>query len=234
MQIGELSFVAASPQQASPDKCKYCGKAVHKFADQAGNHIGCGQKLRSGIINDVKLHAWYISPGSLQAHHLICSEAMDDDNWTEWCFEFGYNINDKLNGVMLPNTMALACQLHVALHRSHHANGLADGAPYPKTVKSRLDPIANDIKSGKYCANPNALVDELNDLSEFILKKVDQFKWFLTRDGKDYKAGGNGCAGASSVTDKPACACPKNRTHGLAKTPGVVLPQHRVPLRIGK
>jgi hypothetical protein len=234
MQIGELSFKAVSPKQNKQARCKYCGKPEHKFASRQGNNTGCGQKLRGSIISDIKLHSWYVGSGSLQAHHLICSEAMDDDNWAEWCLEFGYNINDKLNGVMLPNTMALACQLHIPLHRSNHSNGQAEGAAYPKTVKSKLDPIANDIKSGKYCSNPDALVNELNDLSEFILKKVDQFKWTLTKDGKDYKAGGNGCAGVSSLTDKPVCACPKNRSHGLSKIPGTPLPRSMLPLKIGK
>ncbi len=234
MQIGEQAYVAVIVDDDAQDKCKYCGKPKHPFAAHPGNNIGNGQKLRASIISDVKQHHWYTGSGSLQAHHLICSEAMDDDNWSDWCFEFGYDINDKLNGIMLPNTMALACQLHVALHRSNHSAGQAEGTAYPKTVKSKLDPIGNDIKSGKYCSNPDALVNELNDLSTFILKKVDQFKWTLTKDGKDYKAGGNGCAGVTSLTDKPNCACPANRLHNLGKTPGSPFPRNMSPLQIGK
>jgi len=171
------------------EKCKFCKKDVHDFADKPGTSLGSGQTLRKDIISNIKNHVWYTGSRSLQAHHLICSESMDDDDWHEYCRLFGYDINNKNNGVMLPNTLALACQLHVALHRGNHSAGSAGSTPYPAKIKNDLNEIKSDIKSGNYCSNPDALIEDLNEYSEFILGEVDSFSWTITSDGLDYKAG---------------------------------------------
>ena len=59
-------------------------------------------------------HPWYTGPRSLAAHHLICSEVMaDDGDWARFCREFGYDINRRPNGCMLPSRMDVACALEV-------------------------------------------------------------------------------------------------------------------------
>jgi uncharacterized Zn-binding protein involved in type VI secretion len=227
--------VVVPPPKEEEDKCKYCKKEAHSFAKKVGTNVGSGQKLRENIISKIENHKWYTGGGSLEAHHLICSESMDDDDWSEYCAKFGYNINRKNNGVMLPNEMALACQLHAPLHRGNHAKGKAGSDSYPKRIKKELESIARDIKSGTYCNNPDGLTSKLDNLSKTILDKVDKFRWTITSDGKDYKAGNCGCAGFTSLTNKKTQDCPQNRDHGLARKKGKArIPRNTRPLEIGK
>lgn len=234
MELGESVAIPAVGAKEEEEKCKYCKKPIHDFAKKMGNNIGSGTKLRINIIPDLTTHRWYTGGRSLQAHHLICSEAMDDDSWNNWCTEFGYDINCKENGVMLPYAMALACQLHVPLHRGNHDNGTAGGMSYPKKIKADLNDIANDIKAGKFCDKPASLVEKLNEYSELVLGKVGKFSWTITGDGRDYKVGGNGCASVTSVTDKPSKKCTDGRLHGLKKQgQPIPLVQNILPLTIG-
>ncbi len=217
------------------EKCPYCKKKKHDLTKKPGNHNGSGQALRKNIIAKLEDHVWYTGSHSLQAHHLICSEAMDDDKWPDWCADFGYNIDCKENGVMLPYLLELACQLHAPLHRGGHSAGVAEGVSYPDKIKTDLKKIGEKIKAGKFCDNPKGLIDELNEYSEYVLSKVNSFSWTITGDGRDYKTGGNGCAGAKSIEDKPQKACPHNRLHKLTrKGSAAVLPQKIAPLEIGK
>lgn len=220
---------------AEEPKCPYCKKPEHDFADKWGNHIGAGQFLRKSITAKIENHPWYVGPHSLQAHHLICSEAMDDDDWAELARIFGYDINHENNGVMLPYLMELACQLHVPLHRGNHSKGVADGVSYPRAIKTKLEEIKADIKSGKFCANPKALVDTLDRFSKRIAKNIDVFRWTITADGRDYRAGSKGCAGVRSVDGKPNTLCPLDRDHQLTryKKPGVIQRKSQ-PLEVGK
>ncbi|MCP4474226.1 MAG: hypothetical protein GY821_06610, partial [Gammaproteobacteria bacterium] len=156
--MGMVFGSSTKPQPIEKEKCPYCKKDEHALVDKWGSNNGVGQTLRKNIIKNVEDHDWYTETNSLQAHHLICSESMDDDDWYQYCMDFGYDINHKKNGVMLPYLMALACQLHVPVHRSNHSAGRADGTSYPKKVEKDLMEIADDIESGKYCDNPKALV----------------------------------------------------------------------------
>ncbi|MEM9102365.1 MAG: PAAR-like domain-containing protein [Pseudomonadota bacterium] len=230
-----VSAAVSDTQEEEVDKCPYCDKPQHDFAQHWGNSVGNGQRLRKNIIDPIEDHPWYTGAHALQAHHLICSEAMDDDDWPEYCRQFGYDINHPNNGVMLPNEMALACQLHVPLHRGNHEKGMADGVSYPDRIKIKLDTIKQDIEAGKYCDNLSALVDTLDRFSKRILKKIDTFKWTITSDGKDYALGKIGCAGVSSLTKKPNTPCPHDRAHGLTQQNTTTsLPRKSSPLIIGK
>lgn len=226
---------AYTPMKEEKEKCPYCGKDKHDFAKKWGTNVGIGQTLRKNIIAKIEEHVWYTGSNSVAAHHLICTDAMEDDDWSDYCTKFGYDINHKNNGVMLPMEMALACQLHVALHRSNHAKGMAEGESYPKRIKNDLKKIAKDVKTGKYCDNPRALIDELDDYSEFVLGQIDKFNWTITADGHDYKSGNCGCAGCTSITDKLKQSCPHNRNHGLAKKgQSTPIPRKTHPLETGK
>ena len=220
---------------AEEEKCPYCKKKPHDFATQSGNHCGNGQALRKNIISKIETHPWYTGNRSLQAHHIICSEAMDDDKWPTWCAEFGYNINCKENGVMLPYLLELACQLHAPLHRGGHSAGVAEGEPYPKKIAKDIKEIGDKIEAGEFCDNPKELIDKLNNYSKKVLSQLDKFRWTITKDGRDYKAGGIGCAAARSIRKKPQKACPHNRLHKLThRGSATVLPQKIAPLKIGK
>lgn len=233
-EVGEsVSVVSAPPEDEK--KCEYCKKDEHDFADSAGTNVGNSGALRRNIIKDIKAHKWYTGGWSLAAHHLICSESMDDDDWSTYCIQFGYNVNHQNNGVMLPSRLKNACQLYLPLHRGNHEKGKAEGVSYPDKIKSEISEFKADVKSGKYCDNPKGLVDKLDEFSEKVVKKVDKFKWTLTADGKDYKSGGNGCSGVTSISGKPNTACPCDRLHGLTKKNGTaVIPKNTSALIVGK
>lgn len=217
------------------DPCPYCDKKPHVFAKKAGDNVGNSNRLRRNIIADVEGHRWYTRSGALQAHHLICTKAMEGDRWFEFCRDFGYNINCKENGVMLPSYPQLACLLHVPLHISHHSAGEADGQSYPGKISNDIEEIAGLIEDGTYCDNPQGLVDDLNQYSVFVLNQLKLFLWTITNDGKDYDVKGNGCGGVTSIKNKPNNPCPHNRQHLLInKDTKVVLSRNIVPLEVGK
>jgi hypothetical protein len=65
-------------------------------------------------------------------------------------------------------------------------------------------------------------------------KKIDAFKWLITTDVKDYKAGGHGCYGVCSIIDEPVRACPSNRSHGLKNMQKSLISKKPALLGIGK
>ncbi|MCY1016230.1 AHH domain-containing protein [Pyxidicoccus sp. MSG2] len=162
-------------------------------------------------------HSWYTGTRSIAAHHLICSEAMaDDEDWARYCQEFGYDINRRQNGVMLPSRMDVACELHVPIHRGNHAGGWAEdlGMAYPQAVAAKVDGVRAQLERGAFCVDPGKLTRRLDKLSAEILVKVSRFTWTLSSDGGDYREGGPGCAGVQNIPDKPRRACPRERRHG--------------------
>ncbi|WP_225888920.1 AHH domain-containing protein [Myxococcus xanthus] len=198
--------------------CEYCGGPWHTLAAKWGWHHGNPTELRENILagRKSKEHPWYTGRWSIAAHHLICSEAMaDDEQWECFCRDFGYDINRRENGVMLPMVMTVACELHVPVHIGPHSSGWAFDMDlaYPDAVKQLLASVAEMAASGGFCANPAGLTAKLDRLSRTILGKVAGGKWTLTTDGLDYQPGGSGCAGVESIQDKPRRACPAGRKH---------------------
>lgn len=228
-------------EELPEEKCSYCGKKKHDFLRQSmGNNRGASVILRARILQgqEPSTHPWYAGPFSLAAHHLICSEAMDSQKWSTFCQLFGYDINCRENGVMLPMTLALACQLHVPLHRGDHSSGFAQdlSAAYVDAVKTMLRNLSRKIERGDFCAEPEALAEELHAFSRQILTRIAAFTWTLTSDGLDYRPGGNGCSGAKRIPDKqPAVRCPASRQHGLQHTTNrlLLVPGMR-SLRVGE
>lgn len=225
------------PKPPKRPPCEYCGKPEHPFAAEWGSHIGNSMWLSEALLEGraPETHDWYTGRWSIAAHHLICSEAMaDDEDWARYCRDFGYDINRRENGVMLPSRMDVACELHVPVHRGHHAAGWAHDVhmAYPKAVTAKLKEVADVVESGAFCSDPSALTRELDDLSEEILAKVSRFRWTLTRDGLDYQDRGPGCAGASNIPDKPRRACPRERRHGVRHASG--RPLERRQLAVGR
>ncbi|ATB44652.1 PAAR-like domain-containing protein [Corallococcus macrosporus] len=213
----------AAEQREPEETCDFCGKEAHAF-DRKGR-VGCnlgnsavlGRNMLEG--RELSTHPWYAGPFSLAAHHLICLEALDNPRWEVFCARFGYHPDRKQNGVFLPMKMALACQLHVAVHRGNHAEGFAHDLhlPYPKAVKKKLRDLERRVLSGESCSDPEALAATLDKVSAEILERVESGLWTLTRDGLDYRNGGVGCGGLRSISQKPASApCPQGRHHGLA------------------
>lgn len=204
------------------ERCDYCGKEKHDFDRQGrvGSHLGSSAVLGRNMLEgrELSTHPWYAGPFSLAAHHLLCLEALNNVAWATFCPQFGYHPDRKPNGVFLPMKLALACQLMVAVHRGHHAEGFAFDLhlPYPDAIKSKLKAVAAKVRAGEYCDNPEALVRKLDDLSAQILAKVASGQWTLTRDGEDYAPGGVGCGGVTSIRAKPITTpCPHGRRHQL-------------------
>lgn len=236
MQAPVVPGAPASAPAEAP-KCRYCKKEQHKFASSLGDHLGNSQKLRRRIISDIKDHRWYAGPRSLEAHHIIPSQVMaDDHDWPTLAVDFGYDINHKHNGVMLPYTMALACHLHVPMHRSNHSNtGDGGSDPYPVRVSEEISDLKREAKKGEFCTDPHALREELDALSKSFLARISRFEMTLTADGKDYQAGGNGCSGVRSITNKPAHPCPHDRAHGITHAVrGTPINRNTTPLEVGR
>ncbi|MFP2929476.1 PAAR-like domain-containing protein [Pyxidicoccus sp. 3LG] len=202
--------------------CEWCGKERHAFdrKGRVGSNLGNSAVLGRNMLEgrELSTHPWYAGPFSLAAHHLICLEALDDNGWATFCAQFGYHPDRRPNGVFLPMKLALACQLHVAVHRGNHAEGFAFDLhlPYPRAVTKKLERMVKKLRSGGYCSAPDALIEELDKLSAEILANIHTGLWTLTRDGLDYLTGGVGCGGLKSISQKPASvSCSHSRRHGL-------------------
>jgi len=204
-----------------PKKCERdgCTKGYSKFCPfseptkaKPGNHEGKGKTLRTKMwgTNGYKSHPWWTGNGALEAHHLICSEVMQ--SWEVLCNKFGYDVNNKYNGVMLPYTMELACHLGVPMHRSNHSN---TNPAYPIVVGNLVEPIQNNINKGTYCGQDGweKFNNDLNTISKRIMRKVSAFAYKLTADGKDYEpASSMGCGNLSNMGEKYT-DCSKQRNH---------------------
>ncbi|WNZ66211.1 AHH domain-containing protein (plasmid) [Myxococcus sp. MxC21-1] len=207
------------PKPIERPPCEYCGKPDHPFVKEWGRHISDSNRLREAMLGspDSKVHEWYTGPWTVAAHHLIPGEALEEELWGTFCRRFGYDVDCAENGVMLPSSMEVACQLEVPVHRGPHTAGQGPepDVNYPRAVRAKLKDVEAALMRGEFCANPGALVAEMNALSAFILSKVASFKWTITRDGRDYRAGGRGCAGASRIPRKPERECPEKRQHDV-------------------
>ncbi len=153
-------------------------------------------------------HDLYYEPGCLAAHHLICSEAMKDDNkWAIICALTGYNINCYKNGVYLPTTLKQACHAKVPLHRSLHIAGYGGAnSNYPKAVKKEISSVLEEFEEGDICKNAEELkkiAKKLNDSSKKIFSFIKNFIWTITSDGFDYEFNNPiGCANADKIPKK--------------------------------
>lgn len=160
-------------------------------------------------------HPLYVGGGSIQAHHIICSEAMKDDKWRAICKDTGYNINCWKNGIFLPAYATLACHLGYPRHFGGHSQGRgeqSDGA-----YKSYVDSVKGEINNVSEAANSEVckekttenFTNELNQISIDICNNIKDFIWTITWDGINYKGGISpriGCAGLetkdASIGDK--------------------------------
>jgi hypothetical protein len=234
IQAPRITFVTGEQPPEPPQVklpvplCTWCGQPLqgHAQVEQRGNNTGNSTLLANHIFEGRRKedHPWYAGLFSLQAHHLICSEAMDDDFWEQVCWVFGYDINHRHNGVMLPFRMTLACQLQAPLHRGNHEAGRAGGASlsYPDGVQRKLLGYRMQIEAGQFCARPEDLRQALDELSAEILEDVASFAWTLTDDGHDYQPGGPGCRGERFLSAKRRAveqtsdmSCPLGRAHDL-------------------
>ena len=187
---------------------KKCGRQM----DCGGTNIGSGSKLDTRIANasDKKTKELELTRGKLQAHHLVCSEALNDEKgrWARICQLTGYNINCYKNGVRLPSELEQACGARVPLHKGGHAAGFGGDASenYPEAVKDKVDNLLDACRNTSICSDPKELkkiVEKLNTISEEIFNKIKDFKWTITWDGFDYQDGNPiGCSNVNTISAK--------------------------------
>ncbi|BCE02017.1 AHH domain-containing protein [Marinicellulosiphila megalodicopiae] len=172
-----------------------------------------------------KKHPWYYKgkvKRSIEAHHLIVSESVRSPSSYKPILEkFGYDINCKENGVMLPFYMDLACHLTVPLHRGNHdqGEGLASHN-YPDSVIVLLKELSAEIESGSLCESGNSganFKSQINKISNNILGYISNFDWTIGRDGKDFeKDSPIGCGNVENIGDNKDKECnyrSNNETH---------------------
>ena len=199
-----------------PNKKSSCGAAANGCG--RGTNEGNGGKLDTHIEFaskcEKKDHPLAYNGRNLQAHHLICSEAMNDDEglWVRICQLTGYNINCYKNGVRLPFQLRQACGAKVPLHRGGHGAGYGgkndedESFIYPEAVIAEIEDILQYYSKIKACEKPKKLeelVDKLNQKSNKIFKKIKKFEWTITWDGFDYQNGNPiGCSNVNSISAK--------------------------------
>jgi len=104
---------------------------------------------------------------------------------------------------------------------------------YPDAVKDEIKEIRLMVKRGGLCGHKTArqqkkaFEQEMRDVSEKILRRLDDFTWTLSRDGRDYRPGSAcGCANQKSLSQKRRGEkCNTKRQHGydMAKTAALKL-----------
>lgn len=195
-------------------KCTFCDQERIHNAEitEAGTNIGNGGNLGQAIMEKkygglpIREHPLSMPMGHgccAQAHHLICSEAMDSRDWSRICKNFGYNINCVENGIILPADMRVACQEAIPLHRGNHSETLTtiEDLNYVDAVKSLIEDIKNSKEA--FCKNPKKIIPELNKISKDIWKNLKNFNWTITSDGIDYMSVvPHGCLNQKSLTRK--------------------------------
>lgn len=131
------------------------------------------------------------------AHHLICSESMNNDEWKDICETFGYDINHWKNGVFLPTSFYIPCDLAIPAHRGGHGmeSPELENKTYVGIVNDMIKPIKDDALNNDYCKEDGSeeLIEELNKISEDIWELILDFKLMLTSDGLNYHPTGPGC-----------------------------------------
>jgi hypothetical protein len=250
-------------------KCKVCLKAYNAKCPNANPKVkhpsnvkGTGADLTKGILanpkndyTEIEDHPWFfkrqqgsVQRRSLEAHHIIVSETMNNPDLKEMCEDFGYNINSHKNGVMLPYYMDLACHLGVPLHRGGHDAGQGDpNLNYPRSVKKKVEALSKSIMKGNLCKKGNQNKEfkfKINKISHDIFKKIKNFEWTITGDGFDYdiRESKVGCGNQQKINDKDGNLCEirsptdknrKSHTHDFLEAAIEIKKNQRSKLKIG-
>lgn len=205
--------------------CDMCEKN-HENITHIGTSVGDGQDLAINIAGGPDQQESYIAAhtlystlrnsklgnpiAELQAHHLICTESMDDGGkapdggytWEYLCNRFGYNINDKDNGIFLPSNLEVACTFMVPLHKGGHEATETDHRAFTNYVNAVKKKISNLKQNpNAYCAAPDKFKEKLDQVSKDVFDKVKEFKWTITADGKDYDTP-IGCMNCKTLPEK--------------------------------
>lgn len=169
-----------------------------------------------GEVIDKGSHPMYVGQNSIQAHHLICSEFMndEDDKWRSICKITRYNVNCKLNGKFLPADMQLACFLKMQRHAgSHYMGGSLVEHENQQYIMSYVNGVESELNiilktfSNKPCdaGSADSLIEKMNDLSKKICERIRKFEWTIAWDASNYHPKAQpriGCANTTSIPKK--------------------------------
>ena len=157
-------------------------------------------------------HPLFVDSGSIQAHHLICSEAMDNEKWINLCKATGYNINCWLNGVYMTSLASLACYRGIQRHRGPHNLGQGEEVDegvwisYVNSVMKKIDDVKESYKGEKCKKNTiNQFINDMNDASKEICENLANFTWSISWDGFGYNPTIKpkiGCANVEVMKDR--------------------------------
>ncbi len=214
--------------------CEKCRKEhpirVDKVGDPIGSSSTLGRRLqrKKNLLNySVRLYStakkknYYA--GSLQAHHLILSSTCNNNSqFAEIMIKYGYDINHKKNGELLPGFMDLACFLRKPVHNTNHDGGetvqgnCSPNLKYPTVVNRMSHAILRQYLNCELCEYDDSLIQELNTLSNNIRTNILDFIWTISEDGWDYAPGNPiGCGNVLSLAEKRNntdlnCNCKRN------------------------
>jgi hypothetical protein len=117
------------------EKCKRCSRAYNKNCSlnnppksSTGNNERDNKALYKGIKDTrkeayPKKHPWYAGPYSLEVHHCIDVDSVEEMG--KLFKQFNYDINGPHNTAVMPADMKLACHLAVPRHKGEHDAGRA-------------------------------------------------------------------------------------------------------------
>jgi len=185
-------------EDAAP-KCPKCDKDLNKNCMLAstpviskGTNKRNNYRLYLGMEKTygkpyAKNHPWYTGRSSLEVHHCIDVDSVDDLG--KLFKQFHYNINDPHNTVVMPSNMKVACQLAVPRHKGPHGAGIKF-ADDPSTGKDKenienlekleddnagsddYSAVTDEETGGKYTTYIDAVRGELQNI-----KKIKKEGW---------------------------------------------------------
>lgn len=202
--------------------CPKCNKTFHGDVKPGGTNVGNSGTLGGNILKDNYGNAEH-HPLSrdrkpdddgqayavAQAHHLIVTQAMqDDEDWSRICANNGYSINHSHNGIYLPGDPRIACDCKIPLHQgshkyTNHKHPSLTNVNYPAVVIRSIRGVKKDALQGKFCDSPKDVVSQLDKISKSLLNSIINFSLTLTSDAPHYRDGNNiGCSNHKIMSAK--------------------------------
>lgn len=173
-------------------------------------YYGDSNKAQSDPVNQPSKHPLSRRgrANTAQAHHLIVTEVIGEEEWPDYCATFGYDINHYKNGVMLPSNMKIACDVGVPLHRSNHSKAPTNQASinYVSAVRDEVLDIKEKAENAEYCTDTTEdFIAQMNAKSKTIFEHVKNFRWALTEIGMGFQSNSPlGCKNCNNIPDAKA------------------------------
>jgi len=139
--------------------------------------------IRKKVSGYPNTHSWYTGARSLEVHHVIPCESVEDDDWKKMFNKFSYNINEPHNSVVLPAEATLACELKVQRHKGSHDQGMALNED--KRVLSLLNKYEQEENNEKIIAFQDKLFSQSHGddfrYPKATIKLISQIKYSIEK-----------------------------------------------------